>query len=645
MSGLSILDVFTEDLLVRVRGKIGDELDAKTWRLVCKEFLRVDSLTRSTLRLTRIEFLFQLLEKYPNVKTLDLSVCPRVNDGTISLLLSRTRNPLSWAQSLKSLNLRRATALRYKGLEMLAMACVCLESVDVSYCCGFGDREAAALSCAGGLREVKMDKCLNVTDVGLAKIAVGCANLERLSLKWCLEISDLGIDLLCKKCQDLKFLDLSYLKVTSDSLCSISTLPNLEDLAMVGCPLVDDIGLQFLGNGCPSLQVVDVSRCESVSSSGVISVIRGHSGLRQLKAGYCFSEVSMTVLYNMKDLKNLETIIIDGAKVSDSGLHFISTNCKSLVEIGLSKCVGVTNMGIIQLVSGCVNLKIINLTCCHSITDAAISAIAGSCRSLVCLKVESCHKITEKGLYQLGSFCLLLKELDLTDCCGVNDKALEYLSRCSKLLCLKLGLCANISDKGLFYIASNCSKIRELDLYRCTGIGDDGLAALSTGCKELKNLNLSYCDKITDRGMGYLGSLEELSDLELRGLMNLTSVGLTMIAVGCKKLADLDLKHCEKIDDSGFWALAFYSQNLRQINLSYCALTSMALCMVMGNLTRLQDAKLVHLNYCTREGFELALWSCCGRMKKVKLIAPLRFLLSSDILEALHATGCKIRWD
>lgn len=58
-----------------------------------------------------------------------------------------------------------------------------------------------------------MDKCLGVTDIGLAKIAVGCGKLERLSLKWCLEISDLGIDLLCKKCLDLKFLDVSYLKV------------------------------------------------------------------------------------------------------------------------------------------------------------------------------------------------------------------------------------------------------------------------------------------------------------------------------------------------------------------------------------------------------------------------------------------------
>jgi F-box/leucine-rich repeat protein 2/20 len=58
-----------------------------------------------------------------------------------------------------------------------------------------------------------MDKCLGVSDVGLAKIVVGCGRLVRLSLKWCMEISDLGVELLCKKCLELKFLDVSYLKV------------------------------------------------------------------------------------------------------------------------------------------------------------------------------------------------------------------------------------------------------------------------------------------------------------------------------------------------------------------------------------------------------------------------------------------------
>ncbi|KAK1590997.1 hypothetical protein Q3G72_000532 [Acer saccharum] len=62
----SIVDVLTKDLLLRVRGKIddGDE-ESKTWRLVCREFLRVDSLSRSALRLLRVEFASRLLFKYP----------------------------------------------------------------------------------------------------------------------------------------------------------------------------------------------------------------------------------------------------------------------------------------------------------------------------------------------------------------------------------------------------------------------------------------------------------------------------------------------------------------------------------------------------------------------------------------------------
>lgn len=92
------------------------------------------------------------------------------------------------------------------------------------------------------------------------------------------------------------------------------------------------------------------------------------------------------------------------------------------------------------------------------------------------------------------------------------------------------------------------------------------MAALATGCKKLTKLNLSYCNGITDTGMEYISHLGELFDLELRGLRNITSIGIKAIAVGCKRLADLDLKNCEKVDDSGFWAIACYSQNLRQVS-------------------------------------------------------------------------------
>ncbi|CAL0302311.1 unnamed protein product [Lupinus luteus] len=639
----SVFSVLTEDLLIRVLNQINSGTDRKSLRLVCKDFLLVESTTRRNIQILRIEFLLSLLKKYSNIETLDLSLCPRIDDGSVALLLNNELG--SWTRGLKKLVLSRATGLAYTGLDHLVRAFPILEEIDVSHCWSYGDREAAALSNAARLRKLNLDKCLGVTDIGLAKIAVGCGRLESLSLKWCLEISDLGIDLLCKKCLELKFLDVSYLKITSESLRSIASLSQLENFAMVGCSLVDDAGLRFLEKGCPLLKAIDVSRCDYVSSSGLISIINGHGGLQQIDAGYCFSELSAPLVECLKNLKQLSILRMNGVRVSDFILLTIGTNCKSLVELGLSKCISVTNMGIMHLVSGCCSLKILDLTCCRFITDAAISTIADSCPDLICLKLESCNMVTENCFRQLSSNCLLVQELDLTDCSGINDIALKNLSRCSGLGRLKLGLCINISDIGLAHIACNCPKITELDLYRCIRVGDDGLAALASGCKKLMKLNLSYCNRITDRGMEYISHLGELSDLELRALSNITSIGMKAVAIGCKRLADLDLKHCEKIDDSGFWALAFYSQNLRQINLSYCNVSDAVLCMFMCNLKRLQDAKLVHLSRVTIKGLELALRTYCGRIKKVKLQSSLRFSLSPELLDMIHARGCKIRWD
>lgn len=155
------------------------------------------------------------------MESLDLSVCPRIDDAMVAILLSG--GSAGWTRGLRRLVLSRATGLKSGGLELLTRSCPNLEAVDMSYCCGFGDREASALSCAMGLTELKLDKCLGLTDVGLATIAVGCTKLQSLSLKWCMEITDMGIDLLVKKCSDLKFLDISYLQVLF-LFCLCSTL-------------------------------------------------------------------------------------------------------------------------------------------------------------------------------------------------------------------------------------------------------------------------------------------------------------------------------------------------------------------------------------------------------------------------------------
>ncbi|XP_074583447.1 F-box/LRR-repeat protein 3-like [Curcuma longa] len=633
--------VFSLDLLANILDRVSDPRDRKSCRLVCHRFLLAEEIRRRSLRVLRLEALAGLLCRYAaGLECLDLSACPALDDRALSAALAAGAG--RWR--LRSVSLSRASGVGWRGLVALVDACPRLEAVDLSHCVGVGDREAAALANAAGLRELRLDKCLGLTDVGLAKVAVGCAGLEKLGIKWCLEISDIGIDLLAKKCQDLKELDISYLKITNRSINSISSLSKLEVLSMVGCSFVDDEGLQFLKHRNNSLRSINISRCENVTSSGLTSVIEGNSGLQKLNVGDCFPELAPLFLSKLNDLKDCLTVLkLDGFQVSASSLKIIGLNCKNLAKIGLSKCQSVTDEGIFELVASCVHLTTIDLTCCHLLTDKALISIGDQCKKLRCLRLESCNLITDKGLECIGTCCSSLEEIDLTDCC-ISSTAMKYLSQCSKLLVLKLGLCYMISDEGLVHIASNCKKLRELDLYRCVEVTDDGLAAIATGCKKIQKLNLCYCTKIADGGLRHVSRLEDLRDLELRGLCHVTSSGIAKIAMGCRHLSELDLKRCNLVDDGGLFALAQYTENLRQINISYCSISGMGLCVLLGTLKCLQDVKLVHLGLVPVEWFDIALRASYEKLKKLKLLTGLRNLLSPLLIEKLQSHGCRIRW-
>ncbi|KAH7655057.1 F-box and leucine-rich repeat protein 2/20 [Dioscorea alata] len=634
------ITVLPLDLLIYIIDRVPEPADRKSIRLVSRAFHRAECLQRRDLNVIRREALGMLIRCYGAIESLDLSACAGLDDACLSTALGGGAAP-----GLRKVNLSRASGVRWSGLAAMVRGCPRIESVDLSHCVGVGDREVAVLAMLAGLKELRLDKCLGVSDVGLAKVAVGCPGLEKLRIKWCLEISDLGIKLLANKCQNLKFLDISYLLVTNKSLHSISTLGRLEVLKMVGCYYITDDGLNYLKNekNCNTLLSVDVSRCHNVSAFGLVSIIEGHKSLRKLKASDCYVDLPLNCLSKLGMLTNgFHTLKVDGSEVSEPRLKIIGANCKGLTKIGLGKCKGVTDENISELVSNCADLKTIDLTCCHDVTDDSLIAIANSCKKLESLLLESCSLITDEGLVYIGTCCPNLQEVDLTDC-DLDDSALESLSRCSELMKLKLGLCPSITDDGLDYIAK-CEKLQELDLYRCTGIGDDGLAALAYGCKKIRKLNLCYCTRISDQGMKYVSCLPELKDLELRGLTQVTSLGIVAIAFGCKNLTELDLKRCSAVDDLGFLGLARYAINLRQINISYCNISEQVLIRLLWNLRCLQDVKLVHLTHVRKEGFMLALRSCLDKLKKLKLPTILKDAISPALIQILQDKGCRIRW-
>lgn len=182
-------------------------LDTKSFSLVCKSFYAMESSHRRALRPLRSDHLPKILNRYASIARLDLSLCPRITDGSLSVISD------SCGLNLRSINLSRSRFFFATGLMGLAVNCKNLVELDLSNATELKDSAAAAVAEARNLEKLWLARCKLITDMGIGCIAVGCRKLRLLSLKWCLGVGDLGIELVAIKCKEIITLDLSYLPV------------------------------------------------------------------------------------------------------------------------------------------------------------------------------------------------------------------------------------------------------------------------------------------------------------------------------------------------------------------------------------------------------------------------------------------------
>ncbi|XP_068668905.1 F-box/LRR-repeat protein 3 [Aristolochia californica] len=632
----SFFDKLNEEILFSILDYLEETpLDKKSLSLVSKYFHAVESRHRKTLKPLRPDLLPSILSRrYRSLRSLDLSLCPRVSDKTLTTIAHLCRS------TLLSINLSKSKLFSHVGLSDLVLNCEFLVEIDLSNGTELTDCAAAAISRAKNLERLWLVRCKLITDLGIGCIAVGCQKLKLINLKWCLGLSDLGVGLVAVKCRELCHLDLSYIQITKKCLPSIIKLPYLKELILAGCIGIDDEGLSSLKQGFKSLKTLDMSNCLNVSHNGLSSITNGAMNLNQLILSQC-TPVTQALADSLEKLPNLQSITLDGCRVTSAGLQAIGNWCFSLKELSLSKCQGVTDEGLSFIVTRHKDLKKLDITCCRKITHVSMTSISTSCPSLSSLRMESCSLIPKESFSLIGKSCHLLEELDITDN-EVDNEGLKSISRCSGLLTLNVGICLNISDEGLIHVGMSCPKLVELDLYRSIGVTDAGVAAISRGCPRLQMINLAYCPAITDDSLKSLSKCLKLTTLEMRGCPQITSVGLSAIAVRCKQLTKLDLKKCHKINDAGMLPLARFSKNLRQINLSYCSVTDVGL-LALASISYLQNMTILHLRGLTPNGLAVALLAC-GGLTKVKLHSAFKPLLAQTLINHMEARGCTFHW-
>lgn len=628
-------NLLSEEIVFSILDYLNDSpIDKKSFSLVCKSFYAIESHHRKMLKPLRSEHLTKILSRYPQVNHLDLCLCPRITDSSLTVIATFCK------EMLRSINLSRSKFFTHVGLSNLVLNCGNLVEIDLSNATELKDVGAAALAEAKNLEKLWLVRCKSITDIGLGCIAVGCRNLRLLSLRWCLGVGDLGVGLIAVKCKEIRCLDLSYLPITNECLSSISQLQYLEDLVLEGCYGIDDDSLASLKQGCKALKALDMSSCQNVSHVGLSSLTSSAECLQQLILAYG-SPVTSAVADSLQKLSRLRSVKLDGCQVTCSGLKAIGNWCVSLRELSLSKCLGVTDEGLCSVVTKHKDLRKLDITCCRKITHVSISHITNSCASLTSLRMESCTLVPREAFVLIGQRCQYLEELDLTDN-EIDDEGLKSISKCTRLSTLKLGICLNITDHGLTNIGMCCSNLKELDLYRSAGISDLGILAIARGCVGLEMINIAYCNRITDGSFISLSKCSKLNALESRSCPLVTSFGLAAVAVGCKQLTKLDIKNCRNIDDAGMIPLAHFSLNLKQINLSYTSVTDVGL-LSLASISSLQNITILHLKGLSPGGLGAALLAC-GGLTKVKLQTSFKPLLPQPLLQHLEARGCVFQW-
>ncbi|XP_022157296.1 F-box/LRR-repeat protein 3 isoform X2 [Momordica charantia] len=628
-------DLISDEIIFTILDLLSSNpVDLKSFSLACKSLYSVEAKHRKILKPLRSEHLPSVLKRYTQLTGLDFSLNPRVTDASLAIVAKACNS------KLRSVDLSRSKLFSAAGLLSLSMNCSNLVEIDLSNATELRDTAALALAKAKNLEKLWLGRCKLITDMGIGCIAVGCTKLRFISLKWCMSIGDLGVGLIAVKCEQIRGLDLSYMPITEKCLPSILRLKYLEDLVLEGCFGIDDDCLAVIRYGCKSLKKLDVSSCPNISPTGLSSLTKATASIQQLTIAYG-SPVTLALADSLKNLSMLQSVKLDGCVITYDGLKAIGNWCVSLRELSLSKCVGVTDDGLSSIANKHKDLKKLDITCCRRITDVSISHLTNSCTGLTSLKMESCSLVSREGFILIGRRCHLLEELDLTDN-EIDNEGLKSLSRCSKLSILKLGICLNLNDDGLGHIGMCCSKLRELDLYRCAGVTDSGLLAIIHGCPNLEMINIAYCRDITDASFSSLCKCSRLKTIEARGCPLITSSGLAATVAGCKLLRRLDLKKCCNVDDAGMIALAHFSQNLRQINLSYSSVTDLGL-LSLASLSCLQHLTILHTNRLTPSGVAAALLANSS-LTKVKLHALFQALLPERLLKHLEVRGCTFEW-
>ncbi|KAL6346741.1 hypothetical protein AAG906_002857 [Vitis piasezkii] len=441
------------------------------------------------------------------------------------------------------------------------------------------------------LRSLKVD-CSKLDDSSIEHLVR--PSLHEISLLNCADFSGRLLSLIGGQCKDLRSL---YLGCVAEKRGRAVHISNLEEL-LCGCTELKTLSLMFDISLFPrynfarawSLASENLTSLEIgyVSSVMVTELLSPNVGPHQppnhlqpsilpslqrlcLSVDYITDTMVETVskcLINLTHLDLRDAPIIEPRVTFDltnSGFQQINQRGKlkhlSLVrsqEFLITYFKRVNDLGILLMADRCSSMESICLGGFCRVTDSGFKTILHSCSTLYKLRVSHGMLLTNLVFLDISATSLSLTHVSLRWCNLLRNQAVISLASNLDLRVLDLRDCRNLGDEALQAI-STLHKLKIL-LLDGSDITDAGLSYLREGViGSLVSLSIRGCKRLTDKCISALfdpSSKQELQELDLSNLPNLSDNGIFSLAKSRVPILELRMRQCPLIGDTSIMALA-----------------------------------------------------------------------------------------
>jgi hypothetical protein len=424
------------------------------------------------------------------------------------------------------------------------------------------------------LETLILTKCSNLDDIALARFGTKLQYLKKIILNSCGKITDIG---LCEFFNQLKAsLDLQL----GDGLRYIDISSNIH---LGGPPIIAlaeyEAKAQSLnpGKGITDLKLNGLSM---VTSPALLAMWKACTSIRNFSMAV---EMSSTVTHRKSMMPHISDQIL------------IEAQYFSLVDVSLSGCCLITDIGVCCLIEKCQEqLHSLDVSYCNGITDMTCYTLAQYVgKTLKNLNIGGCNKVTNHGIIALCTDHSDVKrkkrliksvieddhEIDAGAGAGavtLSEKYKEYNT--------KSGVYSNDNlydnndaepeDEVFSDTATATSTSYTKNKRQNPSLDKLNPFYHSSGCLKIEKLEMNGCYKVTDPGIVALSNLKNLYILSIRNLDNVTDSPLLLLSESCTKLKSLEISGLDMISINVVKSLSKYCYKLETLNCDLCNFTS-----------------------------------------------------------------------